>query len=104
MFGSFGMVDISHTPALGYMEVVGKRDAATLLTVQHLHPGTVVHSDEWAAYRHVQQLPYRTQHCTVNHPVTFIDPTTGTHTLQWANLWAGLHMASSLVSLTSLFR
>ena len=29
----FGMVDISHTPALGYMEIVAQRDAATLPNV-----------------------------------------------------------------------
>ena len=68
----FGMVDVSHSPALGFMQVVPRRDAATLLPIiqQHLHPGTEVHSDEWAAYRQVQQLPPVTQHLTVNHSLT----------------------------------
>ena len=85
----FGMVDISHTPALGYMEVVPRRDAATLLPIiqQHVHPGTVVHSDEWAAYRQVQQLPPVTHHATVNHSLTFIDPITGTHTQNIESYW-----------------
>ena len=44
------MVDTSETPALGVMRVVPDRTAATLL------PGTIVGSDEWAAYQRVQQL------------------------------------------------
>ena len=55
----FGLVDTSQSPALGYMEVVARRDAATLLPIINAHtaPGTIVHSDEWAAYRSVQNLP-----------------------------------------------
>ena len=77
----FGMVDISHTPALGYMKVVPHRDATLLPIIQqHVRPGTVVHSDERAAYRQVQQLQPVTHHSTMNHSLTFIDPITGTHT------------------------
>jgi hypothetical protein len=49
----FGMVDTSQTPALGVMTTVAKRDAATLLPIiaRHVRPGTIIHSDEWAAYR-----------------------------------------------------
>ena len=65
----FGLVDTSQTPALGYMEVVRRRDAATLLPViaAHTAPGTVIHSDEWAAYRRVQTLPTVSSHGVVNH-------------------------------------
>ena len=65
----FGMVDTSQTPALGVMVTVQDRTAQTLLPIiqRHLHPGTIVHSDQWSAYRQVQQLPPVTQHATVNH-------------------------------------
>ena len=54
----FGMVDTSHQPALGYMELVANRDAQTLLPIIQAHAatGTIIHSDQWAAYRQVQQL------------------------------------------------
>ena len=76
------MVDTSHTPALGVMEVVPRRDAATLLPiiVQHVKPGTEVWSDEWAAYNGVSTLPGVSAHRTVNHSLHFKDPVTGVHT------------------------
>ena len=40
----FGMVDTSQVPALGVMEIVQRRDAATLLPT-----GSIIWSDEWAA-------------------------------------------------------
>ena len=55
----FGMVDTSKRPALGYMEVVQQKTAATLLPVinSHVAPGTVVQTDEWRSYRRVSSLP-----------------------------------------------
>ena len=44
----------------------------------------IVHSDEWAAYNHVQQLP--NVH-TVNHSITFVNPATGTHTQNIESYW-----------------
>ena len=51
----FGLVDTSQTHSLGYMEIVPQRDAATLLPLinNHVAPGTIIHSDEWAAYNRV---------------------------------------------------
>ena len=76
------MVDTTHTPALGYMQLVPRRNAAILLLIiqQHVRPGAIIHSDEWAAYNCVQQLPSIAQPDTMNHSITFIYPTTGTHT------------------------
>ena len=76
------MVDTSQSPALGYMQIVNTRDAATLLPIinNHVAPGIVIHSDEWAAYNRVGCLSNVSSHSTVNHSVTFVDTTTGNHT------------------------
>ena len=70
------MVDTSETPALGVMRVVPDRTAATLLPIiqQHLRPGTIVWSDEWAAYYRVQQLNVVSQYDSVNHSINFVNP------------------------------
>lgn len=85
----FGMVDTSHNPALGYMEVVSARDANTLLPIiqAHVAPGTIIHSDEWRAYHQVASLPSVASHGTVNHSVTFVNPTTGVHTQNIESYW-----------------
>jgi len=58
----FGMVDTSVTPALGVVRAVPDRSAATLLPIiqQNVAPGTIVWSDEWAAYSYVSSLPNMT--------------------------------------------
>ena len=69
----FGLADSSHTPALGYMEIVPDRSAATFIKA-HVAPGTIIHSDEWSAG--LEAFP----HETVNHSIEFVNPATGTHT------------------------
>ena len=83
----FGMVDKSQSPAVGYMEIVERRDAATLLPIiqQVVRPGSVIHSDEWRAYRNIQGLGYA--HRTVNHSVNFVDPSSGVHTQTIESYW-----------------
>ena len=77
-----GLVDTSHTPALGYMEIVSRHDAVTLLPIiqTHVAPGTEIHSDQWAANTHGAGLPIVSTHSVVNHTYHFVDSVTGTHT------------------------
>eukprot|EP00731_Ephydatia_muelleri_P023120 Em0015g703a len=85
----FGMVDTSQTPSLGFMQMVDTRDAATLLPIIRAHtaPGTIIHSDEWAAYRRISQDIPHLQHATVNHSVEFVNPTNGVHTQNIESYW-----------------
>ena len=63
-------------PALGYMQIVPRRNAATLLPIiqQHVAPGTKVRSDELAAYNRIISLPNVTSHNVVNHSIQFVTP------------------------------
>ena len=83
------MVDTSTSLALGYMEVVQRRDAATLLPIINAHtaPGSIIHSDMWAAYSRVQNLPPVAAHNMVNHSRNFVDPVTGVHTQTIESYW-----------------
>ena len=82
----FGTVDTSHTPSLGYMQLVDTRDAATLLPIIRAHtaPGTITHSDEWAAY---SRIYLHVQHATVNHTIEFVNRTNGVHTQNIESYW-----------------
>ena len=44
----FGLVDTSHHPARAHVQVVDRRDANT--SSLSSGPGTIIHSDQWAAY------------------------------------------------------
>ena len=78
----------SYSPALGYMQIVPQRDAATLLPIvqSHVAPGTIVWSDQWAAYRNLSSLSHVASHSTVNHSVEFVAPS-GTHTQNIESYW-----------------
>ena len=83
-----GMVDVSQSPALGFFKVVPQRNAAILLPIiqQHVAPGTVVHTDQWASYNQVGNLPNVAAHATVNHSVQFGTPS-GVHTQNIECYW-----------------
>ena len=53
----------------------------------HVAPETIIHSDEWRAYHQVASLPSVASHGTVNHSVTFVNPTTGVHTHNIESYW-----------------
>ena len=83
------MVDISQSPALGYLQIVDRRDAATLLPIinDHVAPGPIVHSDKWGAYNQISSLPNVGSHSTVNYSMTFVNPAAGTHTQHVESYW-----------------
>ena len=83
------MCDTSSKPALGVMAIVPDRSAQTMLPVitQHLRPGTIVHSDQWAAYNRVQGIPAVRQHNVVNHSIHFVNPATRVHTQNIESYW-----------------
>ena len=84
----FGMCDTSEEPALGYMELVDSRDAATLLPIiqAHVHPGTIIWSNCWAAYNNVHLLPPVQSYSSVNHSIEFVD-SSGVHTNHIESYW-----------------
>ena len=88
------LCDTSHTPARGVMRIVPDRSAATLLPIiqQHVRSGTIVHSDEWAAYNHVQHLPSVGQHGVGNHSLHFVDPATSVQTQHAESYWNRVKM------------
>ena len=85
----FGLVDVSQEPSLGYMEMVSRRDAQTLLPIiqAHVLPGTTIYSDQWAAYNQVQSIPNVAAHATVNHSLHFVDLQTGVRTQNIESYW-----------------
>ena len=78
----------------GFLVVVDNdRSAGRLLPLiqEHIAPGTTIHSDGWAAYNGIANLPVQPpyQHLVVNHSENFVDPQTGacTNTIEcyWKN-------------------
>ena len=74
----FGMVDTSHTPALGVMTVVGCSYSSSAVC------STWIDHDKWAAYNQVQHLLPVAQH---NHSIEFVNPITDVHTQNMESYW-----------------
>ena len=74
---------------LGSMQLVERRDRNTLLPIiaEHTLPGTIIHSDCWAAYNRVGDLLAVDRHMSVNHIRYFVDPQTGVHTQAMESYW-----------------
>jgi len=68
-----------------FMEVVERRDAATLIPLleKWVERGTTVMSDCWKAYDKMEGFV----HMKVNHSLNFVDPETGTHTNTIESTW-----------------
>jgi len=70
------------------MQVVDKRDEATLLPIvqNKVHPGTTIVTDGWAAYRNLSRYGY--VHKVVIHSENFVNPNDPlAHTQNIENTW-----------------
>lgn len=69
---------------------VPNRSANTLLPIiqNHVQLGSMIHSDQWAAYNNIENLPQGYAHMTVNHSQNFVHPDTGVHTQGIESFWS----------------
>lgn len=68
---------------------VPDRSADTLIPLiqVYIKPHSIIHSDGWAAYNEISNLPEQYQHFVVNHSENFVDPDTGCHTQSVERMW-----------------
>jgi len=87
------IISTEYSPCRGYCQVVQQRDRVTLTPILQcvLLPGSEVHSDDWAAYRTLENYVLNVRvHRTVIHRDNFVDPLTGIHTQEVESAWARL--------------
>lgn len=75
-----------------------RRNERTLRPIiqRHVAPGTLIRSDQWAAYRNISQWPgVQYFHETVNHTQHFVDPVTGANTQRIESNWG--HVKTELL-------
>ena len=71
-----GLFDTQYVPARPYLQLVRRRNAATLLAIiqRQVQPGSIVYTDQWAAYRQMQRR-LGLHHRTVNHSLVYTQNT-----------------------------
>ena len=72
---------------------VERRDRVTLhnCILEYVEIGSIIMSDEWAAYGDLEQYGY--EHYTVNHSLNFVDPITGATTNHVESGWQKLKIS-----------
>jgi len=82
---------ISRTTGEMRLEIVPNRTAAVLLPLieSHVAPHSIIMSDEWAAYRQLQNINNYT-HMTINHSVNCVNPVTGANTQRIESNWRAM--------------
>lgn len=68
-----------------FLIAVENRSAASLIPIinQYIRPGSTIYSDEWKAYRSIENF----EHLTVCHKYNFVDPDTLAHTQGIESQW-----------------
>lgn len=94
-----GIITTEFRPARGYFQVVERRDIATLdpIISRCIRPGTVVYTDDWAAYRGMTgRINNVAAHRIVAHAQNFVDPVTGVHTQEVESCWNNLKLGQKV--------
>ena len=76
-----------------------RRDTATLdpIISRCILPGTVVYTDDWAAYRGMAaRINNVAAHRVVVHSRHFVDPVTGVHTQEVESCWNNLKLGEKV--------
>ena len=69
------------------------RETFTEIISRCIRTGTIVHSDDFAAYTNFPDyVPAIARHRIVNHSLNFVDPVTGVHTQNIESKWNSIKM------------
>jgi hypothetical protein len=84
----FGIADSSFSPAKVFLKLVENRTANVLLPLilQVCREGSIIYSDQWAAYRNISSLNF--EHLSVNHSLFFVEPNTLVNTQTIESYWS----------------
>ena len=75
-----------------FATIVKDRSQNTLMPLIHkyIKEFSIIHSDNWKSYIHINELPTIYQHYTVVHNENFVDPITGSNTQKCERMWREL--------------